>query len=304
MDPPGEGNQAPSDLHGLGGLPQRETEELGEEDRDGAVIVAVAVGARAADLLRLQVDLAERAGGHHALRAVSARGFEDGLRQFVPHLGVGGGEHSAATAHPLGEVDALRAESGEEVVEAHRPVAVVERRLRPHDLTPVIRCDLEPVEAPRRLAHHRFHADVVDDDVERMAHLDAEPVRKTAGGQRVAHGLPKLRHLPQVAVGLEQHRVAGAARRDQRKAGLLGQSEVAGGYRHRHRFLDRHVHGGPAAVPVLDLLQFVAQQRHHAPQRPIVGAGGSVQAAPGVVRELHAPPPITAGDSGRSVTTP
>jgi hypothetical protein len=78
----------------------------------------------------------------------------------------------------------------------------------------------------------------------------------------------------QVAPRLLEHQIAGVTRREQVRFLPLREGEVPAGQRVGLSLVDRHVRGRAAAVPVIQLLERLAQRREDGAQRFVVGPAG------------------------------
>ena len=215
-----------------------------------------------AALVGVEVQLAHRA---HAEDHVGAR-VDGALQQpadQLERLRFADLRHVAAAAVGLDRViDDLRPEPGEQVVHFHRVLRVVHVAHRPHPLAAVVGGDAQAGQRLHDLLADGRLANVAVDHVEQVPHEDAaRPVGEPAGRQAGVHPPVHLRAVAHQLVGLLQVEEAGGARGDQPIDLLVDQRQVARDHRAGGQFVLRKILRRPAAVPVVDLLQF---DRQHA----------------------------------------
>ncbi len=118
-------------------------------------------------------------------------------------------------------------------------------------------------------------------------------VVKSAGCQRRVDVLCQFWRLGHVVVRLAQIQETGATRRNQLFAVrvlLCRQRQVASDQGIRRQRLHRHVFGGAAAIPVVNLGKIEPQRACHRHRGLMIGDRVALQRAPGIVAVFHLAP--------------
>ena len=213
------------------------------------------------DLVGVHVELAHRAEGHQHVRLVLLGAGQQPADQLVGHIGRYRRHVAGAAVGFEREVDHVRTESTEEVLEHGRVFGVAQAVLviRAHDHAAVVGRHAQSLERAHHLAADLVQSHVVENDVQGVAHVDrAGFVAQAAFRQGAVDLLGEGVIRAQVVFGFGEVGVAGGAgrREDVRAVGLLGgQGQVAALQGHRAQAVDRGVLGRPAAVPIADLLK-------------------------------------------------
>ena len=185
-------------------------------------------------------------------------------------------------------IDDLGPNPLQEVVHLHRVFGAVAVLDGADDLAAVIRGDPQPGQRPHDLVPHRPLADVVVDHVEHVAdHHPARIVVQAAGGQALVDLRAHFRKVGHQPVGLLQVQVAGRARGDELLDLRIDQGQVAGDDGTGRQLVLAEVFRRPAAVPIVDLLEFDVQQVGHFTDRMVIGGGVDFQRTSGVVGVSH-----------------